>query len=508
MNCSPSSVSEHSEKPVWSPDQRDGTFCNPVIDADYSDPDVIRDGRDFFMTASSFNCTPGLPILHSTDLVNWTLINHALRALPHERYRQMQPGCGVWAPAIRKHAGKFWIFFPMPDEGIYVTTADHPRGQWSEPWLLQEGKGLIDPCPLWDEDGRAYLVYAWARSRSGIKHRLSVAEMSPDGLRLISESRTVFEDAERHPTLEGPKFLKRNSYYYISAPAGGVATGWQVILRSRHVFGPYEDKIVLAQGKTPINGPHQGALVDTPDGKWWFVHFQDAGIYGRVVHLQPARWENDWPVIGVNQDHDGVGEPVLRYAKPVQNGLICQPQTSDEFDRPTLGLQWQWQANHETSWWSLTERPGHLRLRAAAAEPKLSTSAALLLQKFPAKCFVAETSIEISDDLAGEAGLIIAGRSSAAIVISQKSGARQVKLLVDDEIAATTTIAGRSVRLRVHVAEGGLCRFAYATMQGDWIHVGQPYQASEGHWIGAKVGLFCRGENGHADVDYVRVSKD
>src|SRR5947207_2261260 len=156
----------------WTPDQGDGTYRNPIIHADYSDPDVIRAGEDFYMTASSFNCTPGLPILHSKDLVNWTIINHAVKNLPHPRYAEVQPGCGVWAPAMRFHAGKFWIFFPTPDEGIYVTTATDPSGLWSEPHLLQAGKGLIDPCPLWDDDGQAYLVHAYAGSRAGIKHRL------------------------------------------------------------------------------------------------------------------------------------------------------------------------------------------------------------------------------------------------------------------------------------------------------------------------------------------------
>jgi beta-xylosidase len=274
----------------WTHDQGDGTYRNPIICADYSDPDVIRDGDDFFLVASSFNCTPGLPVLHSRDLVNWTIINRAIKNLPHPRYAQVQHGQGVWAPSIRKHAGRFWIFFPTPDEGIFLTTADHPAHRWSEPHLVQPGRGLIDPCPLWDDDGRAYLVHAWAHSRSGIKHRLDVRPMAPDGSTLLGDGRSVFNAPDRHPTLEGPKFHKRNGYYYISAPAGGVATGWQLILRSRHVYGPYDEKVVLEQGSTPINGPHQGAIVEVASGDPWFVHFQDADPYGRIVHLQPVRW--------------------------------------------------------------------------------------------------------------------------------------------------------------------------------------------------------------------------
>src|SRR5947208_514641 len=180
----------------WLPDQGDGTYRNPILCADYSDPDVMRDGDDFYLVSSSFNCTPGLPILHSTDLVNWRIVNYALKNLPDPRgvFDKPRHGEGVWAPAIRKHDGKFWIFFPMPDEGIYVSTADDPAGQWSEPRLLLEGKGMIDPCPLWDDDGKAYLVHAYARSRAGIKNILRVRPMAPDASKILGEGEIVYDD--------------------------------------------------------------------------------------------------------------------------------------------------------------------------------------------------------------------------------------------------------------------------------------------------------------------------
>lgn len=495
----------------WIPDQQDGTFRNPVICADYSDPDVIRDGDDFYMTASSFNCTPALPILHSRDLVNWRLINHAVQNLPDERYNEVQPGAGVWAPTIRKHDGRFWIFFPMPDEGIYVTTAADPAGTWSEPHLLVAGKGLIDPCPLWDDDGRAYLVHGWARSRSGIKHRLTVVEMAPDGSKLIGEPRTVFEDPERHPTIEGPKFHKRDGWYYISAPAGGVEKGWQVILRSRNVFGPYEDRTVLAQGSTPINGPHQGALVDTPGGEWWFVHFQDAGVYGRITHLQPVRWEGGWPVMGVNHDEKGIGEPVLQYAKPnVPPQPIAVPQTDDEFDQDKLGLQWQWHANHRDDWASLTDRPGHLRLRALPARADLGLTPSLLLQKLPARAFSTETLLELSSAEGLQAGLIVTGQTHAAVAVERTANGPQIVFILNSKITDRLDLDAPRVELRVEMADGGLCRFAWRK-EGNWRPIGEPFQATEGHWIGAKVGLFCRSMRepaaGHADFDYFRFGR-
>jgi beta-xylosidase len=489
----------------WQPDRGDGTYLNPVIYADYSDPDVVRVGEDFYLTASSFNCTPGLPLLHSHDLVNWTIIGHALKNLPHPRYTEVQPGCGVWAPAIRFHAGKFRIFFPMPDEGIYVVTADQPAGPWSEPHLLQAGRGLIDPCPLWDDDGRAYLVHAYARSRSGIKHILRVRPMAPDGSKLLGEGEIVFQDPDRHPTLEGPKFLKKDGWYYILAPAGGVETGWQVALRSRHIYGPYEDKIVLAQGDTDINGPHQGALLDTPDDGWWFLHFQDAGLYGRIVHLQPVQWQDGWPVMGQH------GEPVRQHAKPrvLPARKAYAPQTSDEFEDEKLGLQWQWNANHRDDWHSTAVRPGWLRLYPQPAAPSLIRQPNLLLQKFPARSFSVETALEILPLQRGEeAGLAVSGDAQAMLGIQFDGTKQRVVLHTGDEQRILLETTSNAVKFRLEVQDGGRCSFAFAT-GAEFAPVPQTFQAQKGVWIGAKLGLYSlkRVENaraGHVDFDYFR----
>ena len=498
----------------WMPDQGDGTYLNPVLFADYSDPDVIRHGEDFYLVSSSFQCTPGLPILHSKDLVNWTILNHALKNLPDDRYSQVQPGCGVWAPSIRYHAGKFWIFYPTPDEGIFMITAEDPAGEWTLPHCVQAGRGMIDPCPLWDDDGQAYLVFAYAKSRAGINDRLVIAAMAPDGSRLLGKPHLVFMDSERHPTIEGPKFLKKDGWYYIFAPAGGVGTGWQVVLRSCSIFGPYEDKIALEQGSSPVNGPHQGALVDLPNGDWWFLHFQEKQPYGRIVHLQPVRWEDGWPCIGVDQDGNGIGEPVQRSKKPDvgQDYPVIIPQTSDTFTNPRLGLQWQWQANHSDAWASLSARVGWLRLYAQPAA-SLPQSPAQLLQKFPAPAFRVETLLEFRPIQAGEmAGLMIAGRSWAALYLEKIEKGFRLVYQADGVDQASTAIEKAAIRLQLSVNEAGLCQFAYAipsnTLPGSQIQtLGSSFKAREGHWIGAKVGLFALtpphdGESGCADYQY------
>ena len=487
----------------WQPDQGDGTYCNPILYADYSDPDVVRVDDDFYMVASSFNCTPGLPVLHSRDLVNWTLIGHALKNLPDSRYDQVQPGCGVWAPAIRFHDGKFWIFYPTPDEGIFWVTADDPAGPWSEPHCVQAGLGLIDPCPIWDDDGKAYLVYAYAGSRAGIKHRLRVSPMAPDGSKLLGDGEIVYHDPEKHPTLEGPKFLKRNGWYYILAPAGGVETGWQVALRSKNIYGPYEDKIVLEQGDTPVNGPHQGGLVDTPDGDWWFVHFQDADVYGRIVHLQPVQWKDEWPIMGEQ------GAPVLRHAKPVLTKKCTIPKTSDEFDEGSLGPQWQWYANHSDSWFSLTKRAGWLRLFPEAITEPLNEQTNLLLQKFPARSFSVETRMELHAAHAGEeAGIVVVGERSCFWGLQWTGSIMHLVLRTETVSERLVELRSESVQLKVAVASGGECSFSYS-LGGEWIVLPLGFQASKGKWIGTKVGIYAgKAEaidfSGYADFNYFR----
>ena len=477
----------------WIPDVGDGYFRNPVIHADYSDPDVIRHGEDFFMVASSFNCTPGLPILHSRDLVNWKIVNHAIRQVPHPSYDKVRMGCGVWAPSIRFHGGKFWIFFPMPDEGIYVTSAEDPFGEWSEPWCLQEAKGWIDPCPFWDDDGSAWLVHAYANSRAGKKERIHARPMTPDCKGLLGEGQELFH-TPHHLYLEGPKVHKLNGWYYILAPGGGVQTGWQVVFRSRNFMGPYEEKVVLEQGATPINGPHQGALVDLENGEWWFLHFQDVGPFGRIVHMQPVQWVDEWPLMGVDHDGNGVGEPVGYWVKP-DVGTPCPvmvPQTSDEFDEPQLGLQWQWQANHESTWASLATRPGWLRLFATAAETGgLCLTPAVLMQKFPARSFSVETLLESGSGELLAGLLVLGGGESASLAVRQTATGRECVIQINGEIVFVKPVGVGALRLRVAVDESARCQFSFALTGEPFTQPEFVFQTKQGGWIGAKVGVFC-----------------
>ena len=513
---------------VWVADNGDGTYKNPVINADYSDPDVCRVGDDYYMTASSFGCSPALPILHSKDLVNWRIVNYGMkRILPDEVFSISMHGKGVWAPCIRFHEDEFFIYWGDPDYGIYMIKAKNPLGDWTDPVLVKAGKGLIDPSPLWDDDGHVYLVHGWAASRAGLNSILTVNELSANGSKVIGETVLIYDGIPNgNFVTEGPKFYKRNDYYYIMAPAGGVDQGWQIVLRSKNIYGPYDCKTVMSQGKSTINGPHQGGWVETQTGESWFMHFQDKGAYGRVVHLQPMKWVKDWPVIGIDKNGDGCGEPVLSYKKPNvgKSYPIETPLEIDEFNSEKLGLQWQWHANPKQST-GMPSRLGFIRLYAEFAPDDFVNFwqiPNLLLQKFPAEEFTAITKLDFYAKTTDEkTGLIVMGWNYAYLALVKKENgyALQQSTCMDAEkknpevIVATKEISESKVFLRVQVKSGAICHFSYSTDGKKFIPFGEPFQARQGKWIGAKVGVFCMnpsksGARGYVDYDWFRIEKN
>ncbi|ANC32630.1 glycoside hydrolase 43 family protein [Isoptericola dokdonensis] len=493
------------------------TYPNPILDADWPDPDAIRVGDDYWMIASSFNRAPGLPVLHSRDLVAW---EHVANALPHvppaAHYALPRHGSGVWAPSLRHHDGRFVIVYPDPDHGIFVLTAEDPRGPWSEPWCLLPGRGLIDPCPLWDEDGRTYLVHGWAKSRAGVKNRLTVVEVDADLRTVVGPARTVV-DGDALPgfgTLEGPKLYQRDGWYWIFAPAGGVATGWQTAFRSRSVWGPYEHRVVLEQGSTDVNGPHQGAWVDTPDGTDWFLHFQDRGRFGRVVHLQPMRWDDDgWPRLGADLDGEprdttgaprvGRGQPVLTHPTPTGAGEHAEPSRSDDFATPGLAPRWHWQANPQPGW---HDAPGDGTLRLTAQPSPLGNlreQGAVLCQQIPGRPSTWTTTVTLTGDTEGtRAGVVVLGREYAWLGLERTpAGTAVVQRTWTPDDGETTVarheVATDTVELRADVDADGVVTWSWRADPAGSGKDAEPtalapgWQAVVGHWIGAEVGLFA-----------------
>ena len=494
---------------TWNPNVSGGKYRNPVIDADYSDPDVCRVGNDYYMTSSSFACFPGLQILHSTDLVNWELIGAALTndypVLPEYKdtdidwKRRIQHGNYVWAPSIRYHDGWFYIYCGDPDQGLFMTKTKDPRGQWSPVEWVMKGKGLIDCCPLWDDDGKAYLSFGCAGSRAGIKSVLFMAPLSSDGSHVTGPARIIYDGHEDQPTIEGTKLYKRNGYYYIMSPAGGVKYGWQVILRSKDPFGPYEEYVGMAQGKSKINGPHQGAWVDTPDNEDWFIHFQDKGVAGRIIHMQPVHWQDDWPVMGNN------GEPIFRHQGIKDNGTKDGKPTyanffrRDDFDGLELALDWQWSGGYVSPKWYFCDA-AHSLLRLYSAECEQDGYIPnQLLQKIPDVAFTATARVRFMPNShpemkeAEHAGMIVFGRQSFRL-----------------EVAVT----GEWCYLRLQMTDKQIGQF-YTSQDGQqWTPYGKPFQAVEGVWTGAQIGLYCTRDHrifndaGWMDVDYFELQMD
>ena len=528
----PVTVAAQYKSEVWSPDNGDGTYINPVINADYSDPDVCVVGEDYYMTASSFQCSPGLPILHSKDLVNWEIIGHAVERLePADVFDKPAHGMGVWAPSIRFHNGEFYIYWGDPDYGVFMVKTKDPAGKWEKPVCVMPGKGIIDTTPLWDDDGKCYLVNGWANSRSRFASVLTVRELSPDGTKAIGNPVIVFDgNGTENRTCEGPKFYKRDGWYWIFCPAGGVPTGFQLAMRSKNPYGPYEHKIVLAQGKTTVNGPHQGAWVHTAFNEDWFLHFQDKEAYGRVVHLQPVDWSSGWPVMGKK------GEPVLKYQKPKSHSnVIVNPAESDEFNVPALGKQWQWQANYDDKF-GMPTTLGVMRVytyKMNAGENNLFQVPNMLLQKTPADSFTATAKIRMtSKDQDQLGGIIMMGLDYSALVVKRVGDDFQLLRLVcksadkgkaqQEELITTLKPTLRDkidyqpaihedIYLRMAVNDSK-CRFYYSTNGKTFKEAGEPFAMREGKWIGAKIGIVAAesksdSNRGWVDADWFRVTK-
>ena len=510
----PMMVMGQYQSQVWSPDNGDGTYTNPVINADYSDPDVCvgASGEDYYMTASSFQCSPGLPILHSKDLVNWEIINYAIGSLYEgdeqllSHFSKPQHGNGVWAPSIRYHQGWYYIYWGDPDYGVYMVKTQDPAGEWTKPLCVIKGQGYIDTTPLWDDDGRCYLVNGWANSRSKFASVLTVREMSADGTHAIGQPVIVFDgNGTENRTCEGPKFYKRDGWYWIMCPAGGVPTGFQLAMRSKSPYGPYEHKIVLQQGKTNINGPHQGGWVHTKYGEDWFLHFQDKEAYGRVVHLNPVDWSTGWPMMGKK------GEPVTTYKKPKSSSnVIVNPVEDDEFNAPVIGKQWEWHANYDEKF-GVPTAFGTMRIytyKLSDGWKNLWEVPNMLLQKTPADVFTVTAKLRFTSKADGQMGglieeLIATLKPTAEDKIDYKPG-------LHEDIY---------MRLSVSNAEAGIphggspkVSFAWSLDGKKFKDCGQQYQMKQGKWIGAKFGFVAvetnpKADRGWIDADWIRVTK-
>ena len=524
-------------------DQGDGTYRNPVLAADYSDSDVCRVGNDFYMVASTFESSPGVTVLHSKDLVNWTTIGAAFNDVsklgPTFNWDRMgRYGQGVYAPSIRYHAGEFWVFVNChSDEGFWQSHATDPAGPWTPTQIMDKhGKplripGWTDPCPFWDDDGKAYL----ASSRPGKTWYGYLFQMTPDGTQLLDadvdkmkggDADCVYPNAGTayspfHST-EGNKIYKRNGFYYlqhIEFLNTGHGTG-TYLLRSKHIYGTKEDGTPGQPGdlgkyellKFGGEIPGQGSFVDTPDGRWfWMGQFNRYGSDGRTPNLLPVTWVDDWPVAGA-EIQKLQGKMVWQMKKPIDGQPIELPQGSDGFDGPTLNAQWFWNHQPRADHWSLTERPGYLRLHAfAPLRPDQFYSAGNTIAQRHYRSD--ETTATVKLDLSGlvdgqQAGLanFTGGKFYATIGILQTGGKRSLKYVEDSNSSDGPDLpAGNNVIwLRSVVKFDDINAYSYSLDGKTFTPFGGAYKLQSHGFRGDFIGIFCFNDNGDAgyiDVD-------
>ncbi|MAI37040.1 glycoside hydrolase 43 family protein [Alteromonas sp.] len=377
-------------------DQGDGTYINPILNADYPDSDIEQVGDTYYMITSKQHMSPGMPILKSKDMVNWENVGHAFSSLswaPEYNWDRMNGySFGVWAGDLAYHEGKWYVYQIDYQHGLMVTTADNIEGPWSEPiMMLPKADVLDDPAVFWDEETHeAYIIVnSGAKQKSadntieGNENR--IYRMSWDGTKILDEGKLVYTGMGA----EAAKIYKKDGFWYIfmaqwtmgdKSTKPGVKNPKndrkQLVLRSEEsIYGPYEVKTVLEKGTEFGNrSASQGGLMQAPDGSWWYMHQliqnDDIPFQGRPQSLEPVTWINDWPIIGVDEDNDGIGEPVKRFKKPIKGYPVAAPRSDDDFASSKLGPQWEWNHNPRDSHWSLKERDGWLRLKASKVLPQ------------------------------------------------------------------------------------------------------------------------------------------
>ena len=494
--------------PRWG-DQRDGTYHNPVLPADYSDLDCIRVGDDYYAISSTMQFSPGMVVLHSRDLVNWRIIGHAVADTsqigPEMNWDRMNRyGRGVWAGAIQHHAGRFWVYFGTPDEGYFMTTATDPAGPWAPLHAVMRTPGWDDCCPFWDDDGQGYFI----GTHFADGYKTYIWKMSPDGRSLVEESRTLINQGAGR---EASKLYRINGWYYHFFSE--VANGARVVMmqRSRSVMGPYTERRQLGAANREWREPNQGALLETGAGGWQFLTHHGSGDWeGRCMSLLPVTWVDDWPIIGATAGGEP-GKMVLAGKKPIPDQPVVAPQSSDDFNQPTLGPQWEWNHHPRSDMWSLTERPGCLRLKAfKPLQPdNLMTASNTLSQR---TFRTPQNQVVAKFDLVGladgqKAGLCHFAKNHSALGIVQTNAVRRLEFRENGAVMEGPVIEGNQLWIRSTWGLDGQSRYAYSLDGREYTPFGNVYPLSWGHYRGDRIGLYCfnnQQDAGYVDVDFLQ----
>lgn len=494
------------EWPKWG-DQGDGSYRNPVIPADYSDIDCIRVGGDYYAISSTMQFSPGMVVLHSTDLVNWSILGHVVSDLtqigPELNWSRMNRyGRGVWAGSIRYHARKFWVYFGTPDEGYFMTTAINPAGPWQPLHRVLEGAGWDDPCPFWDDDGQGYLVGTSFRD----SYKTHLWKLTPDGRGLVQESDRVIHQSKGG---EANKLYKFDGlYYHLFSEVH--AEGRVVMMeRSKNIFGPYTEVRQLNYADRPAMEPNQGGLVQTESGAWyWFTHHGTGDWEGRCASLVPVKWIDGWPIIG-DPDDKGIGHFVWSGKKPVEGAQGRELQTSDEFSGTRLAPQWEWNHQPRAEKWSLRERSGWLRLHGfRLLQPgDLRKAGNTLTQR---SFRTTSNEVVVKFDLRGmadgqRAGLCHFSKDVSALGVFQSGAIRTIQYEHSGKITSGPEVKGTDLWVRSRWGLDGRSQYSFSLDSRSFAEFGEPYQLSWGNYRGDRIGLYSyneREEAGYVDIDY------
>jgi beta-xylosidase len=507
-------------------DQGDGTYRNPVLNADFPDSDVVEHNGTFYMISSKQHMSPGMVILASKDLVNWSLIGHVFEKLSWEPMygpdRMAGYKFGVWAGDLAFHDGRWYCYMIDNRSGLYMTSAVDIRGPWDKPICMLKKQQWTDPAVFWDEDTRqAYLVCNWGRASANSSkglHELRLFEMSWDGTKLLDEGKVIYEG----PRSEAAKIMKINGMYYIATidwlTTDGTPDRKQLILRSKNIYGPYERRVVMERGNGFDRSACQGSLLEAPDGSWWFIHqlVQNCAnpFQGRPQCLEPITWTDGWPIPGQDVDGDGVGEPVWSYKKPIADQTIAAPQTDDEFDSDRLGPQWEWNHNPRDDRWSLTERPGWLRLKASVpvGQGDFWGACNTISQRLmgTGKGMVI-TRLDLSGMKPGQqAGLVRFSAIYHLFGVRLEDDVKRLFFNADSKTENGPVMKDDALWIRT-VNEGDQAHFEYSTDGRTFTHFGPAFTINFGNWCGDRLGFFCwnnRNAEGYIDIDYFHYDYD
>lgn len=489
---------------------------NPIIFADVPDMSIIRVSDTYYMSSTTMHMVPGVPIMKSTDLVNWEIVNYASANLGDVDAMTLNNGKstygrGSWASSIRFHKGRYYVStFAQTTNKTYIYSTDNiEKNAWDE---ISFSPAYHDHTLFFDDDGRAYFIYGAGK--------LNIVELKPDLSNVLPETNRVLIENASIPSgvnvglpAEGSQIFKVNGKYYlvnITWPRGGMRT--VVVHRADKITGPYEGRVVLQN-----LGVAQGGFIDTPAGNWYAYLFRDYGAVGRIPYLVPMKWENGWPVLGENAK---VPENLNLSAS---KGLIPGIVASDEFERkkgePALPLVWQWNHNPENSLWSVTARKGYLRLKTGRIDTTFISAKNTLTQRTFGPVCSGSTSIDVSHmkngDFAGlcllqnnfgQVGVKTTCEGKYIVMVSNGSG----KAIEIEKIPFTKKII--YLKAECNFREKADIAYFYFSLDGKkWKKIGEPLKMvySLAHFMGYRFGLFnysTQKEGGYADFNYFRIT--